>query len=92
MSLSLFGLCFVPITITNASHVTMNKCDSNSYDSCVNNWECMWCNYSTIENNTIIHKENCNYLIKNDLIFGCGKPFRIITNNSTYIAIICDYI
>ena len=62
MSLSLFGLCFVPITITNASHVTMNKCDSNSYDSCVNNWECMWCNYSTIENNTIVHKENCNYL------------------------------
>ena len=37
-------------------------------------------------------EENCNYLIKNDLIFGCGKPFRIITNDTKYIAIICDYI
>lgn len=38
-------------------------------------------------------EENCNYLIKNDLIFGCGKPFRIITNDiNMYIAIICDYI
>ena len=46
-------------------------------------------------------EENCNYLIKNNLIFGCGKPFRIITNDTNdisktndikYIAVICDYI
>jgi hypothetical protein len=31
----------------------------------------------------------CNYYIKNDLIYGCGKPFTIDNNNS---AIVCKYI
>jgi hypothetical protein len=37
-------------------------------------------------------KELCDNLIKNDLIFGCGKPFKIIQNNNDFIAIVCDYI
>ena len=30
--------------------------------------------------------------IKNDKIYGCGKPFRIEKNGQEYISIICDYI
>ena len=37
-------------------------------------------------------KELCENLIANDLIFGCGKPFKIIQNNNDFIAIVCDYI
>ena len=43
-------------------------------------------------NNTQINphanKEECDYYIKNDLIYGCGKPFMIKDNNIS----ICDYI
>lgn len=37
-------------------------------------------------------KDLCEYFIKNNLIYGCGKPFQIIQNNSEFIAIVCDYI
>ena len=43
-------------------------------------------------------KEICDSYITNQLIFGCGKPFRIIPNQHShnhddkFIAIICDYI
>ena len=44
------------------------------------------------------NKYLCDLYIEKDLIFGCGKPFRVIHNeNSTnaddkFISIICDYI
>ena len=38
-------------------------------------------------------KEICDNLFNNGLIYGCGKPFRLIRNDdSIYKAIICDYI
>lgn len=39
-------------------------------------------------------KQECDHYITNNLIFGCGKPFRIIKNesNNEYYTIICDYI
>ena len=38
-------------------------------------------------------KELCEYYIKNKLIYGCGKPYKIIINeNNEYIPIKCDYI
>lgn len=37
-------------------------------------------------------KEECEYYIKNNLIFGCGKPFKIINVNGELIPEICDYI
>ena len=37
-------------------------------------------------------KTYCDNLYKNKLIYGCGKPFRIIVENDKYDAIICDYI
>lgn len=33
-------------------------------------------------------KEECNYLKNNDLIFGCGRPFRIIGDD----VVKCSYI
>jgi hypothetical protein len=39
-----------------------------------------------------LSKDECGELILKDLIYGCGKPFRIIKNNEEYIGEICDYI
>jgi hypothetical protein len=40
-------------------------------------------------------KEKCDELIKNNEIYGCGKPFRIKkinTNSNEWISEVCDYI
>ena len=37
-------------------------------------------------------KNVCDELVKNDLIFGCGKPFLIKKEKDEYVSIICDYI
>ena len=41
-------------------------------------------------------KELCDLYLQNDIIFGCGKPFKVIkcmsVNKSEFIAVICDYI
>ena len=46
-------------------------------------------------NNTQINphasKEECEYYINNDLIHGCGKPFRVLENND-FKTVICEYI
>lgn len=38
------------------------------------------------------NKNECDYLKEKDLIFGCGKPFKIIIDNENVILEICDYI
>jgi len=35
-----------------------------------------------------LDKKSCDELIKNNLIHGCGKPFKVVNDK----AIICDYI
>ena len=45
--------------------------------------------------NPHLSKIECDNLINNNLIYGCGKPFQIIkkeNQNDTYELIICDYI
>jgi hypothetical protein len=37
-------------------------------------------------------KEKCDALFRANLIYGCGKPFRVIVNDNTYDTEICDYI
>lgn len=37
-------------------------------------------------------KEECQRLIENDLIIGCGGPFRIDLSSGKPVAVICDYI
>jgi hypothetical protein len=40
-----------------------------------------------------LSEKKCNILIKNDLIYGCGKPFQIIIqDNGDWIVQKCDYI
>jgi hypothetical protein len=46
---------------------------------------------NNIQINPHANKEECDYYINNDLIYGCGKPFRIIENNDFKIEI-CEYI
>ena len=38
------------------------------------------------------NKIECDYLKKNDFIYGCGKPFKIIISNENIIVEKCDYI
>ena len=37
-------------------------------------------------------KELCDYYVRENLIYGCGKPFKLILNNNKFEPIICDYI
>lgn len=37
-------------------------------------------------------KDLCEYYIKKNIIYGCGKPFRIILSNNQLQTEICDYI
>lgn len=37
-------------------------------------------------------KDICMRLLKEDLIYGCGKPFKLIELNNEYILEKCDYI
>jgi len=37
-------------------------------------------------------KEICENLIKDELVYGCAGPFRIIKENDEYKTEICDYI
>jgi hypothetical protein len=36
--------------------------------------------------------EECNKLFENNLIYGCGKPFRIEVSDNIMKVFICDYI
>jgi len=38
-------------------------------------------------------KEDCDFFILNKMIYGCGKPFRIIVNTDDEFKVeICEYI
>lgn len=45
-----------------------------------------------IQINPHLSKLECDKLIDNNLIYGCGKPFKIEKINNIWIAIECDYI
>ncbi len=42
--------------------------------------------------NPHLDKTECDKLIKNCSIYGCGKPFQIIEKKDTYETVVCDYI
>ena len=42
--------------------------------------------------NPHLSKQDCDNLILQDLIYGCGKPFMLIIVDNCYKAIECDYI
>jgi hypothetical protein len=37
-------------------------------------------------------KDVCDSFVKQDLIYGCGKPFQIVLKEGKYEIEICDYI
>jgi len=37
-------------------------------------------------------KEECNELLINNMIYGCGKPFQIIMKEGKWVAVNCEYI
>ena len=39
-----------------------------------------------------LKKTECDRLIKENLLYGCGKPFQLINTNNKIIAVKCDYI
>lgn len=47
-------------------------------------------NYTQI--NPHLSKVECDKLVNDDLIFGCGKPFELINNNGLWKPIPCEYI
>lgn len=45
-----------------------------------------------IQINQHLPKQECVKLINKDLIYGCGKPFKIIVKDDIWTSIECDYI
>ena len=41
---------------------------------------------------TPISKEICDKAVAENLIYGCGKPFKIILKDDKFIIEVCDYI
>ena len=39
-----------------------------------------------------LSKEQCDFFINNNLIYGCGKPFQIINENGVWKIQKCDYV
>lgn len=39
-----------------------------------------------------LSKEKCDLLKSKDLIYGCGKPFKLVEKEGKTVAVICDYI
>ena len=37
-------------------------------------------------------KKTCDEYTEHKIIYGCGKPFKIVKNEKEYVAIICEYI
>jgi hypothetical protein len=47
-------------------------------------------NYKQIDPH--LPKKECDRLFSEKLIYGCGKPYKIIKNEEKWIAVKCDYI
>lgn len=45
-----------------------------------------------IQINPHLSKLDCDNLVENNLIYGCGKPFRLVKENDVWVGIKCDYI
>ena len=39
-----------------------------------------------------LSKNKCDQLVINDLIFGCGKPYKLVEKNKKWVAEKCDYL
>ena len=48
--------------------------------------------HSATQMNPHASKEECDDAVQNNLIFGCGKPFRMVKDGDNYKLEICEYI
>lgn len=48
--------------------------------------------YNLLQINPHLTKLECDKLKKQDLIYGCGKPFKVVFENNEWIGIECEYI
>lgn len=39
-----------------------------------------------------LSKIDCEILVRDGKIYGCGKPFRLVKNGGTWSPVVCDYI
>lgn len=63
----------------------------------INELNCRIIRHAVFKNNFVqvnphLSKEECDKLVKEDLVYGCCKPAKIIQNNDEFVAIECDYI
>ena len=70
---------------------------SVTFDNNFYRFNCPHCNRSIeVQKNQQIgphtKKQECDRLVNEDLIYGCGKPFRFITKNNINSIEICGYI
>jgi len=42
--------------------------------------------------NPHLEKSKCDELVAKNLIYGCGKPYKLIFKNKKWECIICDYL
>jgi len=47
-------------------------------------------NYKQIDPH--LNKKECDRLFNGNLIYGCGKPFKLLIEGNKYKTVICDYI
>ena len=79
-------------------YITCPNCD-NLFVVNNNELNCMIFRHGVYKNNMKpinphLSKEKCDLLIKRNLIYGCGKPFKLfnINNDNTFVSIKCNYI
>lgn len=63
----------------------------------INKLNCQIFRHGVLKSNSVqipphLPKEQCDQLINNNMIFGCGKPFRVEVIHDKIIAMSCDYI
>ena len=39
-----------------------------------------------------LSKIDCEILVRDDKLYGCGKPFRLVKDEGTWSPVACDYI
>jgi hypothetical protein len=80
--------------IQNKEPISCPNCDGSIIIEQIN---CGIFRHAVMKNNFVqinphLNQQMCEELINKKLIYGCGKPFQIIKNNSDYEIIKCDYI
>jgi hypothetical protein len=62
----------------------------NEINCCIFRHAILKSNYQQIDPH--LPKDKCDALVREDLVYGCAKPFRIRIDNHRFVIEICDYI